>query len=64
MTLPFNICSRCPAMSIPSGFAANGVPTGLQIVGRTYDDAGVFRAAAAYERLRPWLGSGQSRPDL
>jgi Asp-tRNA(Asn)/Glu-tRNA(Gln) amidotransferase A subunit family amidase len=64
MTLPFNICSRCPAMSIPSGFAGNGVPTGLQIVGRTYDDATVFRAAAAYERLRPWLASDQSRPDL
>ena len=64
MTLPFNICSRCPAMSVPSGFAANGVPTGLQIVGRTFEDASVFRAAAAYERLRPWLGSRQRRPDL
>jgi Asp-tRNA(Asn)/Glu-tRNA(Gln) amidotransferase A subunit family amidase len=64
MTLPFNICSRCPAISVPSGFAANGVPTGVQIVGRTFDDANVLRAAAAYERLRPWPGSGQSRPNL
>jgi Asp-tRNA(Asn)/Glu-tRNA(Gln) amidotransferase A subunit family amidase len=64
MTLPFNICSRCPAMSVPSGFASNGVPTGLQIVGRTFDDAAVFRAAAAYERLQPWLGSAQNRPEL
>ena len=39
MTYPFNIMSRCPVMSVPSGHAANGVPTGLQIVGRTYDDA-------------------------
>ncbi len=64
MTLPFNICSRCPAMSVPSGFASNGVPTGLQIVGRTFDDASVFRAAAAYERLRPWLRSEERFPDL
>lgn len=59
MTLPFNICSRCPAMSVPSGFAANGVPTGLQVVGRTFDDISVFRAAAAYERVRPWLESAK-----
>lgn len=64
MTLPFNISSRCPAMSVPSGFAANGVPTGLQIVGRTYEDASVFQAAAAYERVRPWLESPRSRPRL
>ena len=60
MTVPFNICNRCPVMSVPSGFAANGVPTGIQIVGRTYDDVSVFRAAAAYERTRPWA----ERPPL
>jgi Asp-tRNA(Asn)/Glu-tRNA(Gln) amidotransferase A subunit family amidase len=32
------------------------MPTGLQIVGKTYDDMAVFRAAAAYERARPWTG--------
>jgi small subunit ribosomal protein S28e len=35
MTLPFNLFSRCPVISVPSGLAANGVPTGVQIVGRT-----------------------------
>ena len=50
MTYPFNMLSRCPVMSVPSGRVANGVPTGIQIVGRTYDDVAVFRAAAAYER--------------
>jgi aspartyl-tRNA(Asn)/glutamyl-tRNA(Gln) amidotransferase subunit A len=64
MTLPFNISSRCPAMSVPSGFATTGVPTGLQIVGRTFDDASVIRVAAAYERVRPWLESRGSRPRL
>ncbi len=64
MTLPFNICSRCPVMTVPSGRARNGVPTGLQIVGRTYDDISVFRAAAAFERIRPWLDRSENRPAL
>ncbi|MBL6750121.1 MAG: amidase [Nevskia sp.] len=50
MTYPFNMLSQCPVMSVPSGFSpSTGVPTGLQIVGRTYDDLSVFRAAAALE---------------
>ena len=54
MTPAFNIASRCPVLAVPSGFADNGVPTGIQIVGRTYDDVTVFRVGAALERLRPW----------
>jgi aspartyl-tRNA(Asn)/glutamyl-tRNA(Gln) amidotransferase subunit A len=50
LTPPFNVASRCPVISVPSGFADNGVPTGMQIVGRTYDDATVFRLAMAYEQ--------------
>ncbi len=53
MTAAFNLCSRCPVTSVPSGFARTGVPTGVSLVGRTYDDVSVFRAAAAYERARP-----------
>lgn len=64
MTYPFNICSRCPVMSVPSGFARTGVPTGLQIVGRTYDDVSVFRTASAFEAVRPWLDSNERRPAL
>lgn len=54
LTLPFNILSQCPVLAVPSGWAANGVPTGIQIVGRTYDDQTVFRVGAALERVRPW----------
>jgi aspartyl-tRNA(Asn)/glutamyl-tRNA(Gln) amidotransferase subunit A len=54
MTVPFNMFSACPVLALPSGFAPNGVPTGVQIVGRTYDDVGVFRIGAALERVRPW----------
>ena len=53
-TLPFNIASRCPVMSVPSGLSRDGVPTGLSIVGRTYDDVTVFRVAAAHEARSSW----------
>ncbi len=49
MTLPFNVVGRVPVLAVPSGRAANGVPTGVQIVGRTYDDQTVFRIGAAVE---------------
>ena len=49
MTLPFNIASRCPVVSVPSGRSRDGVPTGLSIVGKTYDDVTAFRIAAAHE---------------
>ena len=64
MTYPFNVMSRYPVISVPSGHAANGVPTGLQIVGRTYDDVSVFRAAAAFERAKPSLDTPERRPTL
>jgi aspartyl-tRNA(Asn)/glutamyl-tRNA(Gln) amidotransferase subunit A len=54
MTPVFNILSRCPVLSVPSGWASNEVPTGIQIVGRTYDDATVFRIGQALETVRPW----------
>lgn len=50
MTLPFNIVGRVPVLALPSGLAPNGVPTGVQIVGRSYDDQTVFRIGAAVER--------------
>jgi len=61
MTYPFNLVGQCPVASIPSGFASTGVPTGLQIVGKTYDDLSVFRAATAFEAAKPWRSQ---RPQL
>jgi aspartyl-tRNA(Asn)/glutamyl-tRNA(Gln) amidotransferase subunit A len=57
---PFNL-SEQPAVSICCGFTSSGLPVGLQIVGRRFDDAGVLRAARAYERARPPL---PGRPPL
>jgi len=57
MTTPFNLFSACPVLAVPSGVApSNGVPTGVQIVGRTFDDVTAFRVGAALERTRPWTG--------
>ena len=64
MTLPFNIASRCPVLSVPSGLSRDGVPTGLSVVGKTYDDIAAFRVAAAHEERFPWLDKPSRRPDL
>jgi Asp-tRNA(Asn)/Glu-tRNA(Gln) amidotransferase A subunit family amidase len=64
LTYPFNMISQCPVASVPSGFSTSRVPTGVQIVGRPYDDASVFRAALAYEAARPWLDRHETRPTL
>lgn len=53
-TYPFNLTGQ-PAASIPCGFTEDGMPVGLQIVGRWRDDALVLRAAARFEEARPWL---------
>ncbi len=59
-TYPFNVTGQ-PAITVPCGDAPDGLPVGLQIVGRWRDDATVLRAAAAYEAAFPWE---DRRPDL
>jgi aspartyl-tRNA(Asn)/glutamyl-tRNA(Gln) amidotransferase subunit A len=57
---PFNM-SWNPAASIPCGFTAEGLPVGLQIVGRRFDDLGVLQASAVLEAALPWA---DKRPAL
>ncbi len=57
LTSPFNLISPCPVLSVPSGYTRAGLPTGMQIVGRRYDDRTVLEIGAAVEKLRPWGGS-------
>ena len=64
MTIPFNVVGRVPVLSVPSGIAPNGVPTGVQVVGRTYDDATVFRLGAALESVLPRWADESWRPTL
>ena len=61
MTFPFNLFSACPALSMPSGFSAGGLPTAVQIVGRPYEDVTVLTIGAALEAATPWL---QRRPPI
>jgi amidase/aspartyl-tRNA(Asn)/glutamyl-tRNA(Gln) amidotransferase subunit A len=44
-----------PAATVPAGLADNGLPVGMQIVGRRYADADVIAASAEFERRRPWM---------
>ncbi|UHC17549.1 amidase [Methylobacterium currus] len=53
-TVPFNM-SEQPAISVPAGFTPDGLPVGLQIAGKRFDDVGVLRLARAFERIRPAL---------
>jgi aspartyl-tRNA(Asn)/glutamyl-tRNA(Gln) amidotransferase subunit A len=52
-TFPFNLTGQ-PAATVPCGFSSDGLPIGLQIVGRRLADATVLRACAAFEAARPW----------
>ena len=52
-TYPFNL-SGLPAIVVPAGFTATGLPVGLQLVGRRLDDARLLQAAAAFEAAAPW----------
>ncbi|SJN11290.1 putative amidase [Leucobacter sp. 7(1)] len=49
MTYPFNSLAQLPVLSVPSGVSSSGVPTGVQIVGRSYADTRVLSLANALE---------------
>lgn len=51
----FNMLSRCPVLVVPAGITNNGTPSGVQIVGKTFDDVTVFRAGAALEKASGFL---------
>ncbi len=52
-SFPFNLTQQ-PAATVPCGFTSTGLPAGLQIVGRMFDDQTVLKAARAFEQLCPW----------
>ena len=53
LTTPYNLAGL-PAISIPCGFSKDGLPIGLQIGGRAFDEATVLRVSAAYEGATDW----------
>ncbi|MGD9828483.1 MAG: amidase [Hyphomicrobiaceae bacterium] len=60
LTPPFNV-AQCPAIAICNGYTSDGMPLSMQIAGRPFDEAMVFRVAHAYERETTWR---QTRPSL
>jgi aspartyl-tRNA(Asn)/glutamyl-tRNA(Gln) amidotransferase subunit A len=54
-TTPFNLTGQ-PAISIPCGLTGAGLPIGLQIAGRAFDEAGILAIARAYEAASGWQG--------
>jgi Asp-tRNA(Asn)/Glu-tRNA(Gln) amidotransferase A subunit family amidase len=52
-TNPLNLLG-VPAISVPCGFTESGLPIGLQLAGRWWDEAAVLRAAFAYEQASDW----------
>lgn len=59
-TYPFNLTQQ-PAASVPCGFTRSGLPAGLHVVGRMFEDATVLRACQAYEQATDWM---ERRPKL
>jgi aspartyl-tRNA(Asn)/glutamyl-tRNA(Gln) amidotransferase subunit A len=59
-SFPFNLTQQ-PAASVPCGFTEEGLPAGLQIVGRMFDDWTVLKAAHTYEQAHKWA---DRRPSL
>ena len=53
LTRPFNLASA-PAASVPCGFSAEGLPIGMQIGGRPFEEEAVLKVAHAYEQNTPW----------
>jgi aspartyl-tRNA(Asn)/glutamyl-tRNA(Gln) amidotransferase subunit A len=51
--VPFNLTGH-PALAVPNGFSKTGLPLSMQIVGRYYDEASIFRVGAAYEQATAW----------
>ena len=59
-TIPVNLAGTC-AMSLPCGFSASGLPIGLQLIGKPFDEATILRTAYAFEQATEWH---HRRPDF
>jgi len=45
-----------PSVSLPAGLSSEGMPVGMQLIGREFDEAGILALASAFERVTPALG--------
>ena len=54
VVIPITMAS-CPALNVPAGFSATGLPMGIQLVGRPHDELGCLQLAHAYEQATQWI---------
>lgn len=59
-TFPFNLTEQ-PAASIPCGWSKEGLPIGMQIIGRKFDEKTILQVSKAFEEAKPWQNK---RPNL
>ena len=52
--MPFNVTGT-PALAVPTGFTDDGLPLGMQVAGRAWDEALLYRIAWAYESAAGWV---------
>jgi aspartyl-tRNA(Asn)/glutamyl-tRNA(Gln) amidotransferase subunit A len=51
---PFNVTGS-PALSVPTGFTQSGLPLAMQLIGKPFSEALIYRVAYAYEQATPWI---------
>ena len=54
VAIPITMCG-CPSLNVPAGFSPQGLPTGLQIVGRIHDEWGCLQLADSYDQATGWV---------
>jgi aspartyl-tRNA(Asn)/glutamyl-tRNA(Gln) amidotransferase subunit A len=59
-TAPFNV-TGLPAISVPCGFTEAGLPVGMQIAGKPFDEPGCFQVAYTYQQHAGWY---KTRPSI
>jgi aspartyl-tRNA(Asn)/glutamyl-tRNA(Gln) amidotransferase subunit A len=62
-TISINLAGL-PALSLPCGFDGNGMPIGLQIIGKHFDEATILRIAYAYEQATEWHSKKPQMEDI
>jgi Asp-tRNA(Asn)/Glu-tRNA(Gln) amidotransferase A subunit family amidase len=64
LTLPWNILNWYPVVNVPTVLSSQGMPMGMQIIGKPYDDQKVFQIAHNYDAAAPRLFTGDLTPKL
>ncbi|TWT81279.1 Glutamyl-tRNA(Gln) amidotransferase subunit A [Planctomycetes bacterium CA13] len=64
LTVPWNVLNWCPVVNVPTRLSSQGMPTGMQIIGKPYHDLQTFQIAHAYKSVAPRLFSGENMPDF